>query len=154
VQVPQEAVDLCKTSEGFHRVVQWKPVVTAVPYLCPAGFWTIGYGRLCKKEHPAITEETGSIYLAEDMRSALVSTVTLCPVLAVEKSSRLAAIVDFTFNLGHGRLAASTLRKKINARDWEAAADQLKLWVWGGGQKLPGLIIRREREVELLLRGG
>lgn len=153
MQVPQEAVDLCKISEGFHHIVQRRPVIMAVPYLCPANFWTIGYGRLCKKDHPAISEETGTIYLAEDMYSAMVSTITLCPVLAVEKSTRLAAIIDFVYNLGHGRLAASTLRKRINAKDWQGAAAQLRLWVWGGGRKLPGLVIRREREIELLLRG-
>lgn len=153
MEVPQEAIDLCKISEGFHRIVQRKPVIMAVPYLCPANFWTIGYGHLCAKTHPAITEMQGEALLAKDMRSALVSTVTLCPVLSFEKSSRLAAIVDFTFNLGHGRLAASTLRRRINARDWQGAAAQLRLWVWGGGQKLPGLVLRRERNVELLLRG-
>jgi len=153
MQVPQEAIDLGKISEGFAKVVRWKPVIMAAPYLCPAGFWTIGYGHLCAQDHPAITEEAGEAYLRSDMESALRSTITLCPVLAVEKSSRLAAIVDFTFNLGHGRLAASTLRRRINARDWQGAAEQLRLWVWGGGQKLPGLVLRRERDVELLLRG-
>ena len=153
MRVPQEAIDLCKISEGFAKIIQRKPVIMAAPYLCPASFWTIGYGHLCGKDHPAITESEGETYLENDMYSALHSTITLCPVLAVEKSSRLAAIVDFTFNLGHGRLAASTLRKRINARDWQGAADQLRLWVWGGGQKLPGLVLRRERDVELLLRG-
>jgi lysozyme len=40
-------------------------------------------------------------------------------VLATEPEGRLAAIVDFTFNLGAGRLQTSTLRRRINQRDWQ-----------------------------------
>jgi GH24 family phage-related lysozyme (muramidase) len=34
--------------------------------------------------------------------------------LAMEPEERLAAIVDFTFNLGAGRLQTSTLRRRVN----------------------------------------
>jgi len=80
------------------------------------------------------------------------ATLRYCPVLATEPEGRLAAIVDFTFNLGAGRLQTSTLRRRINQRDWIAAATELRRWVYGGGKVLPGLITRREAEVGLLLR--
>jgi lysozyme len=72
--------------------------------------------------------------------------------LASEPERRLAAIVDFTFNLGAGRLQASTLRRQINQRDWPAAASELSRWVYGGGKVLPGLVTRREAEAAWLLR--
>jgi lysozyme len=72
-------------------------------------------------------------------------------VLAAEPEGRLAAIVDFTFNLGAGRLQASTLRRRVNQRDWVAARQELSRWVYGGGKVLPGLVARREAEVGLLL---
>ncbi len=71
------------------------------------------------------------------------------PVLATEPEERLAAIVDFTFNLGGGRLQTSTLRRRVNQRDWAAAAKELRRWVYGGGKVLPGLVARREAEVLL-----
>jgi lysozyme len=74
-----------------------------------------------------------------------------CPVLATEPEGRLAAIVDFTFNLGAGRLQTSTLRRRVNQRDWIAANQELRRWVYGGGKVLPGLIARREVEVALLV---
>lgn len=40
---------------------------------------------------------------------------------ATEPEGRLAAIVDFTFNLGAGRLQTSTLRRRVNQKDWIAA---------------------------------
>jgi lysozyme len=148
-QVPQVAIDLAKRFEGFHRVPRYDPG-RAHPYICPAGFWTIGYGHLCDPEHPPITEAEAEVYLAQDMQAALNVTLRFCPVLAAEPEGRLAAIVDFTFNLGAGRLQTSTLRRRINQRDWAAAAHELGRWIYGGGKVLPGLVKRRETEYQLL----
>lgn len=73
------------------------------------------------------------------------------PVLATEVEGRLAAIVDFTFNLGAGRLQTSTLRRRINQRDWQAAAFELGRRVRGGGRVLPGVVARRQAEVAMLV---
>lgn len=81
---------------------------------------------------------------------ALAATLRYCPVLATEPEGRLAAIVDFTFNLGAGRLQTSTLRRRVNQRDWIAAATELRRWIYGGGKVLPGLVTRREAEIRLL----
>ncbi|MGF2529654.1 lysozyme, partial [Ralstonia pseudosolanacearum] len=122
----------------------------AQPYVCPAGFWTVGYGHLCDPTHPPITQAQAEVYLAADLVTALNATLRYCPVLAAEPQGRLAAIVDFTFNLGAGRLQTSTLRRRVNQRDWSAAASELRRWVYGGGKVLPGLAARREAEVALL----
>jgi len=138
--VPDEAVELCKRWEG----------VSLKAYVCPAGYWTIGYGHLCDKNHPPITMIEAYEYLQDDLRTALAGTLIHCPSLANESSGRLGAIVDFTFNLGAGRLRASTLRRKINEGNWTAVPGELRKWVWGGGRRLPGLVARREAEVALL----
>jgi lysozyme len=80
----------------------------------------------------------------------LNATLRYCPVLATEPEGRLAAIVDFTFNLGAGRLQTSTLRRRVNQRDWIAAGQELRRWVYGGGRVLPRLLARREAEAHLL----
>ncbi len=152
IEVPQAAVNLVKRFEGFHRVPKVDPS-RALPYICPAGYWTIGYGHLCDPKHPPITEAEAEIYLARDLNTALMSTLRYCPVLANEPGYRLAAIVDFTFNLGAGRLQTSTLRKRINQRDWPETAIELSRWVYGGGKVLPGLVARRNSEARLLLVG-
>ncbi len=151
MEVPQAAIDLAKRFEGFHRVPKHDPH-RAYPYICPAGYWTIGYGHLCDQSHPAITENEAEGYLAQDLQTALRASLRYCPVLVTESAERLAAIVDFTFNLGAGRLQSSTLRRRINQRDWQAAAFELGRWVRGGGQILPGLVTRRLEESRLLLK--
>ena len=151
IAVPQAAVELAKRFEGFHRVPKNDPLHRAHPYICPAGFWTVGFGHLCKPDHPPITVAEAETYLAQDLVTALAATLRYCPVLATESDSRLAAIVDFTFNLGAGRLLASTLRRRINQRDWIAAGQELRRWIYGGGKVLPGLSTRRSAEVALLI---
>jgi lysozyme len=151
IAVPQAAVELAKRFEGFHRVPKNDPLRRAHPYICPAGFWTVGFGHLCKPDHPPITEMEAEVYLAQDLTTALTATLRYCPVLATESDSRLAAIVDFTFNLGAGRLQTSTLRRRVNQRDWANAGQELRRWVYGGGKVLPGLVKRREAEALRLL---
>lgn len=150
IRVPPQAIELAKRFEGFHRVPKNDPN-RAYPYLCPAGFPTIGYGHLCTMDHPPITEAEAEVYLASDLQTALAATLRYCPVLTKEPEGRLAAIVDFTFNLGAGRLQTSTLRRRVNQRDWIAAATELRRWIYGGGKVLPGLVARRAAEATWLL---
>ncbi len=113
-----------RASTGFRNQIR-----CAHPYICPAGYWTISYGRLCKPDHPPISEEEGESYLRQVLHTALAATLRYCPVLATEPEERLAAIVDFTFNLGPGRLQTSTLRRRVNQQNWVAAAQELRRWV-------------------------
>ena len=147
--VPPAAVVLAKRFEGFHRVPKNDPG-QAHPYVCPAGYWTIGFGHLCQPDHPPITEAQAEAYLAADLMTALVATLRYCPLLAAEPEGRLAAVVDFTFNLGAGRLQTSTLRRRINQGDWSAARQELSRWVYAGGRLLPGLVSRRAAESNLV----
>ncbi len=147
--MPAAAFELAKRFEGFHRVPKADPG-RAHPYICPAGYWTIGYGHLCDAKHPPITEAEAEVYLARDLQTALAATLRYCPVLATESEGRLAAIVDFTFNLGAGRLQTSTLRRRINQRDWPGVSRELRRWIYGGGRVLPGLVTRRDAEARLL----
>ncbi|MEO7320714.1 MAG: lysozyme [Nitrosospira sp.] len=150
IEVPAVAIALAKRFEGFHRVPKDDPLRRAYPYICPAGYHTIGYGHLCDPKHTPITEAEAEAYLARDLMTVLNATLRYCPVLATEPEGRLAAIVDFTFNLGAGRLQTSTLRRRVNQQDWTSAAQELRRWVYGGGKVLSGLVARREAEAAMI----
>lgn len=150
MKIPGQLVELVKTAEGFARVVRRTPVVTAAPYVCPAGFWTIGYGILCQADHPEITLEEGEAMLAAVLPSYVAHAVRLSPALLTAGDGPLTAISDFVFNLGPTRYAASTLRRRVNIGDWAGARAELAKWVWGGGRRLPGLVLRRQAEAALL----
>lgn len=119
------------------------------PYLCPAGVWTCGWGSTGPDVFPgrAWTQEYADARLAQDAVRFANGVAVLCPGLGED---RLCAIADFAYNLGLARLRASTLRRKLNAEDFEAAKTELRKWTNGGGRKLPGLVIRREAEAALL----
>ena len=124
-------------------------------YLCPAGIWTIGYGSTSYpdgrkiKQGDKISEAAAEAMMQQDTAAFLQATCNLSPRLYLEEH-RQAAIADFCYNLGTSRYKISTLRKRVDAGDWEGAADELQKWVWGGGRKLPGLILRRQAEALLL----
>jgi lysozyme len=148
-KVPEPLTPLIEKFEGFHKVVRWKPVPLAVPYICPAGYWTIGFGVLCQRDHPPVTLEQGKAMLAEILPSYVSHALRLSPVLLGDER-RLAAIGSFIFNLGPTRYAASTLRRRVNERAWGQARGELQRWVYGGGKRLGGLVLRREAEAALL----
>jgi len=119
------------------------------PYLCPAGVLTIGYGTT----GPAVTPD--AVWTVEQAEAAMQKEANVCYTAAKKLAkdatySQWAALADFGYNLGVTRLAGSTLLKKINAGDRQAAKLEIEKWVWGGGRVLPGLIARRQAESELL----
>lgn len=140
------AAELCRRFEGLFLQ----------PYICPAGVPTIGYGatyyedgRRVTMRDPAISRNRAEALLLWHIRTVyLPAVLQLCP--NVRNPNRLAALIDYTFNLGAGQLRASTLRKKVNADDWAAVPGELRKWVRGGGRVLRGLVLRREAEVDLI----
>lgn len=126
------------------------------PYICPAGVPTIGYGATyyengvsVKLTDPKITKERAEELLLWMIRKVyLPAVIQLCPAIIGESAGRIAAIIDFAFNLGAGNLKSSTLRKKINLNDWDAVPTELRKWIKGGGKVLRGLVLRREAEIE------
>jgi lysozyme len=140
------AASLCRQFEGYK----------ATPYLCPAGIPTVGYGstyysdgRKVTLQDPPMDEPTARALLMFELEHTyLPSVLRNCPILATDER-KCNAIVDFCYNLGTGRLQTSTLKRKINAQDWEGAKEQLKLWNKGGGKVLAGLTKRRAAECAL-----
>jgi len=137
------AAELCKKFEGFR----------SKPYLCPANVATIGYGstyysngtKVTLQDAPMSEPEAAELLLKELEHTYLPGVVRYCPSL-VNDNKKLNAIVDFCYNLGVGRLQTSTLRRKINEQDWDAAKIELMKWNKGGGKVLAGLDKRRKAE--------
>lgn len=139
------AAAMCRRWEGLYLT----------PYLCPAGIPTIGYGatyyedgRSVTLQDPPITKERAEALLIWMIRKKyLPSVIDLCP--GIDNSDRLAAIIDFTFNLGSSRLRSSTLRKRINQGRWDEVPTELMKWNKAGGRVLHGLTRRRKIEAGL-----
>ena len=117
-------------------------------YRCPAGVWTIGYGHTDGVNHGMlITEKTADAFLRQDIRNAEHCVNQMGVDLT---QGQFDALVSFVFNIGVQAFRISTLRRLImsNPDDLEIA-DEFRRWVYAGNKKLPGLIKRREKEIEL-----
>lgn len=139
------AAGLIRKWEGFR----------STPYLCPAGVPTIGYGftrypdgRRVTLTDPPMTRETADRMLAWFTENRYQpETLALCPILA---GDTLSAATDFVYNLGGSAFKASTLRRKMLARDWDGARRELPKWCRANGKILRGLVLRRADEAALI----
>ena len=123
-------------------------------YTCPAGIWTIGYGAT----GPHITK--GTVWTQQQADEALLETAVNClhtaiklsPILRDESIYKQAAIADFIYNLGAGNYLKSSLKLRVNQKNWTAAQHEIKKWDKVKGVPLKGLIKRRAKEAELILQ--
>lgn len=143
-------VELIKHFEGW----------SAEAYDDPAGYCTIGFGhlialKLCrdsdvKKYNPPLDTSEGERILEEDTRSARV--VVQESVKVALNAAQFGALVSFTFNVGKGNFARSSLLRFINSGRNDLAEQEFARWVQAGGKTLPGLSIRRACE-QMLFTG-
>lgn len=142
-----ELVEAIKQEEGLRLK----------PYLCQAGYPTIGWGhRIPSLAHPPITAARAQEILEADLLNFRDAALRLSPGLRDEPERRIAAVIDFCFNLGIAAYAGSTLRKKVNAKEWKAAGKQMRLWVnalnpkTGKKEPLAALVRRRDKFAKML----
>ena len=65
------------------------------------------------------------------------------------KQNQFDALVSFTFNVGSNAFRNSTLLRLLNQGNYSDVPNQLRRWVHSAGQKVQGLVKRRENEIEL-----
>ena len=143
----EQAIDiataLCMKHEGL----------SLVPYICPAGYPTIGYGTVYKPDgskvtmaHPPISKAVATQWLVSELRyNYLIGVMKASPNL-IRYPKALGAITDFAYNLGVPRYRASTLRRRVLSENWDAVDVELMKWVRGNGRVLRGLQFRRADE--------
>lgn len=141
----QLAADIIKRFEGY----------SSKPYLCPANVPTIGYGSTMytngtrvTMDDPDITEEQADAMLLDTIKGVEKQVKNVLDVKL--PAHKLAALISFTYNVGIGNFANSTLLAWINSNpDFSRIPEQFRRWNRGGGKVLNGLIRRREAEVAL-----
>lgn len=145
MKISQAGVDLIKRFEGCKLK----------PYLCPAGYWTAGYGHVIgngktKPEKQLYTQEEVNELLRTDLVRFEQGVLRYCPVPLTQ--FEFDSLVSFSFNLGLGVLQRSTLRRKILRQDKQAAARNILKYNKAGGQVLKGLTRRREAEYRMFTK--
>ncbi|WP_434525611.1 lysozyme [Photorhabdus asymbiotica] len=134
-----------KLSEKGFELIKHFEGLRLHAYQCSANVWTIGYGHTAGvRLGDVINAEEADIFLHRDVADA-ERTVNNAVSVSINQH-QFDALVSFVFNLGAGNFRSSVLLKKLNAGDYAGAAGELLRWVNAGGQKLAGLVRRREAE--------
>ncbi len=177
MKISDKGLTLIKHFESLHDGNLTK--IGLQPKMCPAGIWTIGYGRALKDEkgnwlkgeegfkklqqlypdYLTITEEQAVEYLDEDCdeREDRLNSLKLNL-----NQDQFDALVSFIYNVGFGNLLRSSLLKRIKNRGNAYGSDErikqaFMMWTKArvNGELIPlkGLIRRRKSEAELFLTG-
>ena len=130
-----------KNSKGEH-VVYLDPV--GIPTFCWGLTGKDMYGKF-PKVGDTYTDQECEIMFSERVRhfeKAVDRNVSVKYASVFQK----AALISFTYNVGEGALASSTLLRELNKGNHEEACDQLLRWIYAKGIVLPGLKNRRGEE--------
>ena len=119
-------------------------------YLDPVGIPTIGFGETQGVKPGQTTTPTRALVQLLDSANSIAKGMVACIQVPLHQHE-YDAYLSFSYNVGYGAFCKSTLAKKLNAGEYEAACAELKRWVYAGGNVLPGLVTRREKEYALCM---
>jgi lysozyme len=131
-------IEKLKEFEGFRRDA----------YRDVTGVLTIGYGHTGSdvREGDRLTTYAAEELLLMDLREHERAVRRL---KVAHTQGQFDALVSFAFNVGIGRLNRSALLRVIrNGGSKAQITREFKRWVFAGGQRMPGLVKRREWEAK------
>lgn len=118
------------------------------------GIWSIGWGHTRGvKEGDTCTPEWAEARLHEDIIHATFEAQWL--VRAPLTENQWSALISLIYNVGTGKSrinATSGIIQKINARDFQGAAEEFLRWNHQDGKVVDGLTKRRQEEHDLFLK--
>jgi lysozyme len=126
-------------------------------YLDPINICTIGFGSTyglvgnrLDSSHRDITEDEAEYLLKRELRSTenAVARMVKTPLTA----NQFSAVCCLVYNIGSGRFRSSTMKMKLNRKDFQGAANEFWKWRRAGGQILRGLVRRRAEETRLFVK--
>ena len=129
--LPPDLVQSVKQSEGFAPRAQWDYKQH-----------TNGYGTRAKMPGEVIDQAEAETRLNSELGKAALMVQQFAPdaPMGVKK-----ALASLTYNAGPGWMN-SGLGQAVKAGNWKEAEQRFRQYVKAGGQTLPGLVDRRNRE--------
>lgn len=132
-----------------------------IPYKCPAGKWTLGYGEVISAQEVAryrngITDAEALARFRKKLEGyvAGINKVIRVPIT----QNQFDMLVSIAYNNGIDAIQKSTLVRLINNRLYQQAADQFPRWCHmkdpktGLSVEVEGLKNRRKRERAIFLQ--
>jgi lysozyme len=147
-------VTLVHISEKGLRLIEQFEGFVSHPYWDPYGkVWTRGYGETegIHSNSAAISHDEAQAKLKQLVEERYEPALREIPGLN-QNQNAWDAICDFVWNVGTGAIAAGTaVGNALRAHDLRLAANAMLQWTHAGGVELPGLVVRRHADIDLLL---
>jgi lysozyme len=150
------------SQRGKELLAEWEGVELKV-YKDSAGLPTIGVGHLLTRDEltsgkiliggetikyaNGLTRQQALDLLDQDLDK--FEDIVNTSVTVDLAQNQYDALVAFSFNVGANAFKSSTLLKTLNQSQYLEVPNQLRRWVFAGGQKVQGLANRREKEITL-----
>lgn len=137
MKISDEGLEIIKGSEGLRLNAYLDTKKGRVP--------TIGYGHTRGVTMGMTTTDAQAHkWLQEDVEVAedIVHRFVTVPLA----QGAFDALVSFAFNVGQPQFITSTLLRLLNEGDYIGASNEFQRWIYDNGDKLNGLITRRELE--------
>lgn len=166
MKIGENGLELIKKWESLHDGNL--KIIGLQPKMCPAGYWTEGYGNVILDKNGKMLKGVGNKKLAyalstiKDEKEAseqLLKNINDNYGIFVNNlnlkltQNQFDSLCSFAYNCGKNALKTSTLLKKIksNAPESEIRKEFLK-WNKANGKILKGLINRRNDEANLFFK--
>lgn len=136
-------LELIKSFEGL-KLIAYKDSV---------GVWTIGYGHTASTTPGmSITEDQATQLLKSDLQKTEDGVSKVLNRFGLNlNDNQYSALVSLSYNVGVGRLAASSIITALDNDNTMQAADAFLKYTYAKGIQLPGLVRRRKAERALFL---
>jgi lysozyme len=178
--IKEQEVTATISAEGLEFIAEFEGLPNGGrPYNDPVGYATVGYGHLIgyrpvlEADHADIwisgqqtpgklTRAEAKQLLKQDLARKYEPAVRALfspggPLAGKFKQPLYDALVSFAYNLGTGSLTGAsgfqTMGRAVASGRPNEIAQAMTLYVYGGSQRLPGLVRRRNAEARLIRTG-
>lgn len=142
-------VDFVKLREG--RAIDNGDGTVSAYWDAAGKVWTIGYGDTGPDVYEGVVWSYAKCDAALSSRlEAARGQLCLLSPNVIWPDGAQDALTDFVYNEGSGHYASSTVRKCVQAGDWDGVRAHLLDWEFAGGKRLAGLVTRREGEAAMI----
>lgn len=148
-------------NENLRKLIKRHEGLSLIPYRCPSGFLTIGYGwnfdanplpediAIYLSEHGSISADHAERLLSLAIQRSVEDCRHLYPKFDTFTENRRNALIDMVYNMGLYTLSAFRISNKfVNDGMWQEATDNFALSKWA--KQVKG----RAKEVLKMLRDG
>jgi lysozyme len=157
VLIPHEEsgreVDATVTPQGELQVRHISGPEYLRAYADVVGVWTICDGDTTNVRPGMVETRAGCTARLERQLVAHAEGVLRCVPALRGRDNQLVASVSLAYNIGVSAFCRSTVARRFNAGDWRGGCDAFLMWRFAGGREIRGLVLRRQRERALCLKG-